>query len=148
MRLFFRYMPPVDGEDAELKQRMDILKTMLRFGHIAPTAPDTLASYPYEMTVGWSAHKFHLPPPSFLCIEKKRGGRACWVPVQDPFVLQRWPHVFFAGNQPSFATDVLRVGERSVRILAVPSFSATRQAIFLNLRTLEPHTLTIDTSLT
>mmetsp|Transcript_37688 Transcript_37688/g.150303 ORF Transcript_37688/g.150303 Transcript_37688/m.150303 type:complete len:80 (+) Transcript_37688:1587-1826(+) len=50
-------LPPVNNPAEESVQRLDVLESMLRFGHIAPTAPDTLASYPFSMTVS-TPHRF------------------------------------------------------------------------------------------
>mmetsp|Transcript_37690 Transcript_37690/g.150306 ORF Transcript_37690/g.150306 Transcript_37690/m.150306 type:complete len:136 (+) Transcript_37690:1672-2079(+) len=108
-------LPPVNNPAEESVQRLDVLESMLRFGHIAPTAPDTLASYPFSMT--------------------------------DPFVMKEWPNLFFAGNQPSFSTKVVMEGTSSVRIITVPSFSRTREVVFVNIRTLEPQVLSIEISL-
>jgi len=82
------------------------LEEMLRWRHIAPTAPDTLDVYPYFM--------------------------------QDPFVLEDCPHIFFAGNQPAFGTSIVK-GEKGqvTRIVSVPRFSATGEAVLVNLNTLD-----------
>lgn len=62
---------------------------------------------------------------------------------QDPFTLSSTPHVFFAGNQPAFATRTLPTpGGGSVRLVAVPSFAATGTLVLLNVRTLECHPVT------
>lgn len=54
------------------EDRLGILQAILEWGHLVPTAPDTLSSFPYAK--------------------------------DDPFLLPQTPHVFFAGNQPSFET--------------------------------------------
>lgn len=56
--------------------RLAVLESMLRWRHMAPTAPDTLACYPFA--------------------------------DNDPFILHKCPHVFFAGNQPAFETRLLQ----------------------------------------
>lgn len=77
-----------DGDGCEL---MDAL---LRWRCVAPTAPDTLWSYPFQ--------------------------------DDDPFLLSRCPHLFFAGNQPRFATDLVQgPAGQLVRLVAVPRFSDT-----------------------
>lgn len=62
--------------------------------------------------------------------------------MSDPFVLSECPHVFFAGNQPRYASRLAKGpdGQR-VRLIAVPDFSRTRTAVLLNLRTLRCHPL-------
>ena len=59
-----------------------------------------------------------------------------------PFLLDASPAVFFAGNQPAFATRLFRTpaGE-PVRLVAVPDFRETRSIVLVNLRTLDAHTV-------
>lgn len=56
----------------------------------------------------------------------------------DPFVLEESPHVYFAGNQPEFATRM----EGGVRIISVPEFATTRTAVLVDLATLEAEPIT------
>lgn len=77
--------------------------------------------------------------------------------THDPFVLQTCPHIFFAGNQPRFATTVVAgdiplradgtdaemvdttdttVSPR-VRLLAIPEFSQTGELVLVDSETLE-----------
>jgi DNA polymerase delta subunit 2 len=108
---------------------IDAMQAMLTNRHLAPTAPDTLGSYPFY--------------------------------ERDPFVLESTPHVFFAGNQPAFGTqlfcpkDVTRsmasvdgmdvksadaedaaTGTKRVRLISVPRFDQSGIAALVNLRTL------------
>ena len=57
----------------------------------------------------------------------------------DAFVMQECPHVYFAGNQPTFETCVVEgpVGQQ-VRIIAVPKFSETGEMVLLDVETLVP----------
>lgn len=116
--------------------RMDLLEALARSRHLAPTAPDTLASYPFYQS--------------------------------DPFVLERAPHVLFAGNQPEFGTRMVE-GKRTARLLlhwdvqgcdlcgsctgpdgqrcllvAVPRFRTTGTVALVNLRTLEAEAMVIE----
>ncbi|KJE93616.1 DNA polymerase delta small subunit, variant 1 [Capsaspora owczarzaki ATCC 30864] len=63
---------------------------------------------------------------------------ACFPLNADPFILESSPHVYFAANQPEFATSVLK-GEdgQSVRLVLIPTFSTTQTIVLLNLVTLE-----------
>lgn len=100
---------------------LGILQTLLDNRHVAPTAPDTLGSYPFYDS--------------------------------DPFVLEKTPHVFFAGNQPRFATKVWKAETgtekdvehqtelRNVRLVSIPRFDKSGIAVLLNLRTLECSTM-------
>ena len=57
------------------RKPIDTMVDMLETSHMAPTAPDTLYSYPF--------------------------------PDRDPFVLESTPHVYFAGCQDEFSTQLL-----------------------------------------
>lgn len=126
-----------DGENAEMKENkgdgksfepsgsraLDIMEAMLNNRHIAPTCPDTLGSYPFY--------------------------------EQDPFVVKQTPHVFVVGNQKEYASRLMRVplegtqstddqmdvenseAVRGVRLISVPRFDRTGQAVFVNLRNME-----------
>jgi len=89
-----------------LEDRMDILEKTLNWGHLFPSAPDTLACFPFIKT--------------------------------DPFIISECPHVYFAANQPEFATKQ-KVGDsgQKVTMVCVPEFESTRTVVLLNLRTLE-----------
>ncbi|EJS43023.1 hys2p [Saccharomyces arboricola H-6] len=63
---------------------------------------------------------------------------------KDPFVLQKWPHVYVVGNQPNFGTRLMKIGDKSIRIISVPEFSSTGVVVLLNLETLEVETVKID----
>jgi DNA polymerase delta subunit 2 len=116
--------PPAPfAETGGAAARLDAAVATLRWGHVAPTAPDTLA---------------------------------CQPGADDPFVLagrpdSAVPHVYFVGNQPAFATSVVREeeqqeeqggGSKAVRVVLVPSFARTGQLVLLNVRTLACHTVT------
>ena len=93
---------------SDLDDRSEILERMLEWRHLAPTAPDTLAAYPYYDS--------------------------------DPFILHRTPHVFFAGQQPAFATRLATGPDgATARVVAVPSFAATGCLVLVNLATLAAH---------
>lgn len=58
--------------------------------------------------------------------------------TDDPFVLEECPHVFFSGNCETFGTSYVEGSEgQKVRVICVPSFSSTGQAVLVNLTTLE-----------
>ncbi|CAK7204079.1 DNA polymerase delta small subunit Cdc1 [Sporothrix eucalyptigena] len=91
----------VQGDD-----RLSMMEGTCRWRCCAPTAPDTLWSYPYQ--------------------------------EDDPFVLDHCPHVYFAGSQPEFGTRVITGPEgQSVRLIAVPAFSETREVVLLDTETLD-----------
>lgn len=105
------------------QRSLDILETMLNSRHIAPTCPDTLSCYPY-----------------------------C---ERDPFIVESSPHIMFAGNQKEYATRVMMTSRhpskddsdptgkvdsmmtQPIRLISVPKFHESGQAVFVNLRTLE-----------
>ena len=48
------------------------------------------------------------------------------------------PHLFFAGCQPEFGTKVIQGPDgQAVRLIAVPSFSATREIVLVDTESLE-----------
>eukprot|EP00727_Mastigamoeba_balamuthi_P005266 m51a1_g14738 hypothetical protein (476) ;mRNA; r:277133-278945 len=87
--------------------RLEMMHRMLEWRHVAPTAPHTLGCYPFDEKSG------------------------------DPFILERLPHVFFAGNQPEYGVRSFKGpdGSRVVCVL-VPSFARTQTAVLLDLETL------------
>ena len=88
--------------------RLAMCENMLRWRNIAPTAPDTLWSYPFQ-----DRDPFVLED------------NAC-------------PHVYVVGNQPCFDSKVVegKDGQR-VKIILVPSFQETGQIVELDLETME-----------
>lgn len=56
----------------------------------------------------------------------------------DPFVMNSCPHLYFAGCQPKFGTRLIHgpTGQ-SVRLVTVPSFSATKEIVLVDTETLE-----------
>lgn len=91
-------------------ERIELLQRTLDWRHMAPTAPDTLHSFPFV--------------------------------AADPFIIQDVPHVYFAANQPAFATTV----HCGVRLVLVPSFVTTHQIVLIDLLTLETRTVTFNTT--
>lgn len=56
----------------------------------------------------------------------------------DPFIIEECPHVFFAGNQPNFASKVVEgSGGQRVLLLSLPSFEANAVIALVNLSTLK-----------
>ncbi|RYC57230.1 hypothetical protein CHU98_g8978 [Xylaria longipes] len=86
--------------------RLGMMEAMCRWRCCAPTAPDTLWSYPFQ--------------------------------DDDPFVMHSCPHLYFVGSQPEFGTKVIQ-GEdgQTVRLIAVPSFSATKEIVLVDSETLD-----------
>ncbi|KAA8907445.1 DNA polymeras-like protein subunit delta-2 [Sphaerosporella brunnea] len=94
----------VEGND-----RLAMSERLLRWRNIAPTAPDTLWSYPFQ-----EGDPFVLDED--MC-----------------------PHVFVIGNQPKFETTVIEGNDgQKVRVILVPRFDATGEIVVLDLDTLEP----------
>lgn len=56
----------------------------------------------------------------------------------DPFVIKECPHLYFAGNQPEFATAEVKgpQGQR-VRVVLVPDFVEEHTVVLVSLDTLE-----------
>ncbi|CAJ2508187.1 Uu.00g093730.m01.CDS01 [Anthostomella pinea] len=86
--------------------RLGMMELMCRWRCSAPTAPDTLWSYPFQ--------------------------------DDDPFVMQTCPHLYFVGCQPEFGTKVIKGPHgQVVRLIAVPSFAATREIVLVDSETLD-----------
>ncbi|KAI1444599.1 DNA polymerase alpha/epsilon subunit B-domain-containing protein [Annulohypoxylon stygium] len=86
--------------------RLGMMEAMCRWRCCAPTAPDTLWSYPFQ--------------------------------DDDPFVMQTCPHLYFVGCQPEFGTTVIKgLKNQVVRLIAVPSFSTTREIVLVDSETLD-----------
>ncbi len=57
------------------------------------------------------------------------------------------PHLFFVGCQPEFATKVIHGPDgQAARLIAVPSFSATKGLILVDSETLEVSRIRFHTS--
>eukprot|EP00457_Paulinella_chromatophora_P005481 gb/GEZN01005498.1/.p1 GENE.gb/GEZN01005498.1/~~gb/GEZN01005498.1/.p1 ORF type:complete len:490 (-),score=58.60 gb/GEZN01005498.1/:238-1707(-) len=97
------------------------LERTLRWRNIAPTAPDTLACYPFQAG------------------------------EDDPFVINTTPHIYFASNQDRFESKVIQESSTSsssssaskaqtkICVLTIPSFSKTQTIVLVNLDTLAAH---------
>eukprot|EP00603_Paraphysomonas_imperforata_P012666 CAMPEP_0114455398 /NCGR_PEP_ID=MMETSP0104-20121206/3079_1 /TAXON_ID=37642 ORGANISM="Paraphysomonas imperforata, Strain PA2" /NCGR_SAMPLE_ID=MMETSP0104 /ASSEMBLY_ACC=CAM_ASM_000202 /LENGTH=429 /DNA_ID=CAMNT_0001627817 /DNA_START=57 /DNA_END=1346 /DNA_ORIENTATION=+ len=101
---------PVDdiARQVPKKSPVDILKDTLSWGNACPTAPDTLPSYPFRDI--------------------------------DPFVIEssHLPHIFFAGNQDEFESKLVTSSSgHQTRLVCIPKFSTTREAVLVNLKTLK-----------
>lgn len=95
-----------------LETALGAMEGCLKWGHIAPTAPDTLGCYPFH--------------------------------DKDPFIIEKAPHVFFAGNQEAFQTKECDIDGKQVRLIAIPEFSKTREVCVLNLKNLECFAISFD----
>ncbi|CAM9131016.1 unnamed protein product, partial [Ectocarpus sp. 12 AP-2014] len=83
-----RYTTPDAEADKDAKPAcLRRLEEMLKWRHMAPTAPETLGCYPFV--------------------------------TEDPFVVEECPDIFFAGNQPQFASGILEGadGQKVHRVL-------------------------------
>lgn len=88
------------------------LSEMIAWRHMAPTAPDTLDTYPML--------------------------------INDPFVMETSPNIFFAGNQPAYAAKKVKHqtqdsdnGNTDTLLISVPIFATTGIAVLVNINTLE-----------
>ena len=97
-----------EGEDTFSQlTELEALRKQLEFGHICPTGPASVPTVPHALS--------------------------------DPMVLKSLPHVYVAGNCSHFATEALSlgVGNHVCRLLCLPTFSQTGEAVLLNLQTLD-----------
>jgi DNA polymerase delta subunit 2 len=117
--------------------RLGMMEAMCRWRCCAPTAPDTLCE---------SSRTGTQSLPIGAKIELKKEKKVLTLahlgsyPFQDddPFVMQTCPHLYFVGCQPEFGTKVIQ-GEdgQAVRLIAVPSFSATGELVLVDTETLD-----------
>lgn len=64
--------------------------------------------------------------------------------LADPFIIEDCPDVYFAGNQPRFATSVMEGADgQRTRVVCVPSFAETGQAVLVDVATLECTVLSV-----
>jgi len=103
-----------EGKGLVAVSALEALHKSLTFHHIAPTTPDSLPSFPFEKV--------------------------------DPFVMERIPHVYFVGNCDKFETKLIKHGNGGgeTRLICIPSFTPTGQAVLLNLKTLDCSLLEFD----
>ncbi|KAL8403993.1 hypothetical protein RB594_009027 [Gaeumannomyces avenae] len=86
--------------------RLGMMELMCRWRCTAPTAPDTLWSYPFQ--------------------------------DNDPFIMNKCPHLYFVGSQPEFGTKTITGPEgQSVRLVTVPAFSKSREIVLVDTETLD-----------
>lgn len=65
----------------------------------------------------------------------------------DPFVLKACPHLYFVGNQPEFGTRMIHgPAGQSVRLVAVPAFTASKEIVLVDMETLDVTKVKIETS--
>jgi len=95
------------GHFSQLEDPLEIMEMTLQWRHLAPTAPDTMFSYPY--------------------------------PDQDPFIIEKMPHIYFSGNQPVFNTKLKYFNNQQqiVRMVTVPSFEQNYSCVMINLKNLD-----------
>eukprot|EP00898_Chlorokybus_atmophyticus_P001836 jgi/Chlat1/2653/Chrsp178S02503 len=98
------------------EDRLALMELTLQARHLAPTAPDTLACYPFA--------------------------------DREPFIIETCPHVYYTGNQPSFATKKLMgLDGQETRIVLIPRFDQSGTVVLVNLATLKCHPVTFSTAL-
>ncbi|KAI3487221.1 hypothetical protein L1887_48805 [Cichorium endivia] len=112
----FKY---VDEPDSA---RIDMALRTLEWGHLAPTAPDTLWCYPFKST-----------DPFVL---KDR-----------PDVLFVGNQPSYASAMYTFDPDADDKAQQGCRVVLVPEFARTRQVVLLNLASLDTKLVTIDVPL-
>ncbi|XP_011165278.1 DNA polymerase delta subunit 2 isoform X2 [Solenopsis invicta] len=55
----------------------------------------------------------------------------------DPFVMNEWPDIYFAGNMDEYDTKLVTADEgHAVRLICIPKFLETKTAVLVNLRDL------------
>uniref|UniRef100_A0A914QCJ4 DNA polymerase alpha/delta/epsilon subunit B domain-containing protein n=1 Tax=Panagrolaimus davidi TaxID=227884 RepID=A0A914QCJ4_9BILA len=91
------------------KSTIELMNGIIEIGTILPTAPDSLDLFPYNNLKG-----------------------------KDPFAFEQLPHIFFAGNQNEFATELMDYGNnQKVRFISIPKFEESYSMIAVNLKDLK-----------
>jgi DNA polymerase delta subunit 2 len=62
----------------------------------------------------------------------------------DPMVLDQTPHVYFSGNASKFHTELIESEKCKTRLVCLPNFSETGEAVLVNLKTLDVQVLRFD----
>ncbi|SCU97219.1 LAMI_0F09274g1_1 [Lachancea mirantina] len=62
----------------------------------------------------------------------------------DPFILNKWPHVYVVGNQPKFQCKETNLAEDvKVKVISVPEFSKTGELVLFDTKTFEVEVMQI-----
>jgi DNA polymerase delta subunit 2 len=64
--------------------------------------------------------------------------------TEDPFVVDRAPHVFFVGCQPTYAEEVIyqhKSEESLLKLISVPTFARSRSIVLLDTKSLQSYEL-------
>lgn len=107
----------------DTKTPLDAMRRTLEWGHMAPTAPNTLPAVSLSGT--------------------------------DPFVFERAPDIYFAGNQPNYEADLLEFVDpldearcKRTLLVAIPQFCKSFSCVAVNLSNLHSTELTFKTGIT
>jgi DNA polymerase delta subunit 2 len=112
-----RFLTKAEGGEGEAVaiDAIEALNQTFRYGHVAPTGPDSLPMFPSSES--------------------------------DPFILNKRPAVYFSGNNEKFETRLVDANGAEVkssdsendlsRLICIPSFALTGEAILVNLKTLD-----------
>jgi DNA polymerase delta subunit 2 len=128
----------------ESEDRLGMLEAMCRWRCCAPTAPDTLCEFTFQLYLS-CLFAFHKYPNTINHLQKTNKIKGSY-PFQDvdPFVLHECPHIFFAGSQPKFDTALIEgQNGQMVRLIAVPRFAETGEIVIVDMETLEVERVTI-----
>eukprot|EP00177_Eucheuma_denticulatum_P000543 GFKZ01000972.1.p1 GENE.GFKZ01000972.1~~GFKZ01000972.1.p1 ORF type:complete len:507 (-),score=63.15 GFKZ01000972.1:502-2022(-) len=113
------------SDEPSAEKVLDILELLLRNRHIAPTCPDTLASFPFAN--GKDPFVLHSTPHVFFAGGQKEFGSRMFQLRSDETL---------GSSFESMDIDGLKQ-ENKVRLISVPRFDETGWAVLVNLRTLD-----------
>jgi len=115
---------------------LELMQQLLKWRHMAPTAPDTLPCYPFCDIDPFVLREC---PHVFFCANQV-------IAAPTPTMLSPLPLSYLSSiygvMQDDFGTCTM-TGEdgQEVRIVLIPCFEKTKKAVLINLRTLEATTL-------
>lgn len=114
---------------SDIDDRSAILERLLRWRHLVPTAPDTLAAYPY-----YDADPFIISATPHVLFA---GGQPAFATALVPL----------GGRGGDGGSSGGEGGGPGVRVVAVPNFSSTGTIVLVNLQTLEVRPVQFDASM-
>lgn len=114
------------------QSRLDAACRTLDWGHIAPTAPDTLCESSFALTAGIAITETFAP--------------ACYpLSDRDPFLIEEAPDVYFIGNQPLFASRLYYGPDgHPILVVLVPNFASTGEMVLVQPSTLAVKVIKVD----
>ena len=62
----------------------------------------------------------------------------------DPFIIEKFPHVYFCGNQDIYKERVLQNGDKCLKMVSIPRFRETGSIVLMDAESLQTYEIKID----